>query len=272
MLNKSFLLLKNCQEPLLKRNFHLANNVHSIKANSGGILDNFFGTRVEKATNAHSVLLADQQILYELQIDQVKPQYATDYEKYCNDYVPNMLNKNSFLKLAGSWKSEIGVMDTYVNLWQHKNYTEYSDSFEKLKKDNQHQEFRNKIAKFINKRESQVCLSFTFWGMPTPRTDSHIYEMRSYALKPGTLIEWGNNWSRGIRNRLDYRVAGMFTQVGPIYYVHHIWAYKSLHHRKESREKMWSKPGWDECVAYTVPLIRKMESKIMTPLPFSPTK
>jgi len=70
---------------------------------------------------------------------------------------------------------------------------------------------------------------------------------------------------------LDYRVAGMFTQVGPLYYVHHIWAYKNLADRKSSREKMWNKPGWDECVAYTVPLIRKMESKMMTALPFSPT-
>jgi len=30
--------------------------------------------------------------------------------------------------------------------------------------------------------------------------------------------------------------------------------------------------GWDECVAYTVPLIRKMESKIMSPLAISPMK
>ena len=78
--------------------------------------------------------------------------------------------------------------------------------------------------------------------------------------------------SRGIRNRMDYRVAGMFTQIGPLYYVHHIWAYKNLADRKASREKMWDKPGWDECVAYTVPLIRKMDSKIMTALPFSPMK
>ncbi len=78
--------------------------------------------------------------------------------------------------------------------------------------------------------------------------------------------------SRGIRNRLDYRVAGMFTQIGPLYHVHHIWAYKSLADRKASREKMWNKPGWDECVSYTVPLIKNMESKIMVPMPYSPTK
>ena len=36
-------------------------------ASSPSFLDRVFGTKVEKATQAHSVLLADQQILYELQ-------------------------------------------------------------------------------------------------------------------------------------------------------------------------------------------------------------
>lgn len=80
------------------------------------------------------------------------------------------------------------------------------------------------------------------------------------------------NRERGIRNRLEYCVAGMFTQVGPLFHVHHIWAYKDLESRRISREEMWQKPGWDECVSYTVPLIRKMDSKIMSGLSFSTMK
>lgn len=38
-----------------------------VASEKTGFLDNLFGTKVEKATNAHSVLLADQQVLYELQ-------------------------------------------------------------------------------------------------------------------------------------------------------------------------------------------------------------
>lgn len=240
-------------------------SIHVSKISSGFL-------RGDKANSAHSALLADQQILYELQVHQVKPESTVDYEKYCQEYIPGLLNRNEGLKLAGSWKSEIGVLDTYVHLWHYKNYSDYSGWFTKLRQDNKHQEFVNKVGKYVKQRESQICLSFTFWGEPIIRQENNIYEMRSYTLKPGTLIEWGNNWSRGIRNRLDYRAAGMFTQVGPIYHVHHIWAYKDLNHRKESREQMWSKPGWDECVANTVPLITKLESKIMTPLPFSPSK
>jgi hypothetical protein len=49
-------------------------------------------------------------------------------------------------------------------------------------------------------------------------------------------------------------------------------AYLDLQSRKETREAAWRKPGWDECFAYSVPLIQQMHTKIMIPLPFSPTQ
>lgn len=51
-----------------------------------------------------------------------------------------------------------------------------------------------------------------------------------------------------------------------------ILGYKSLQDRKESRESAWRAPGWDECVAYTVPLIREMHTRILRPTDFSPTQ
>lgn len=79
-------------------------------------------------------------------------------------------------------------------MWQHKTYSEYADTFNLLSKDKEDIEFKRKLCKLIHKRENQICLSFSFWGDPVPRDEPHIYEMRSYSLKPGTLIEWGNNW------------------------------------------------------------------------------
>lgn len=48
--------------------------------------------------------------------------------------------------------------------------------------------------------------------------------------------------------------------------------YKDLQARKETREAAWRSPGWDECVAYTVPLIREMHCRILAPTSFSPTQ
>ncbi len=101
--------------------------------------------------------------------------------------------------------------------------------------------------------------------------------MRSYHLKPGTMVEWGNYWARAIRLR-DHKASeafmGLFSQVGELYNVKHIWCYDSLDERKRARESVWQKEQekWGEIVANTVPLIRQMTSRIMRPLPHSPSQ
>jgi len=91
-------------------------------------------------------------------------------------------------------------------------------------------------------------------------------------LKPGTMIEWGNNWARGLqfRKEMEDPVGGVFSNMGDLYNVHHMWAYKDLEARKELRETAWQRPGWDDVVSYTVPLIRTLKSRILIPVPFSP--
>uniref|UniRef100_A0A914RNP1 NIPSNAP domain-containing protein n=1 Tax=Parascaris equorum TaxID=6256 RepID=A0A914RNP1_PAREQ len=61
-------------------------------------------------------------------------------------------------------------------------------------------------------------------------------------------------------------------QIGPLHRVFHLWAYSSLVQRNETRQEMWAKPGWDHTVAYTVPLIKKMDSKILIPTEMSQLK
>ena len=38
------------------------------------------------------------------------------------------------------------------------------------------------------------------------------------------MIEWGNNWARGVTYRKDDAVAGFFSQIGQLYQVHHVWS------------------------------------------------
>ena len=91
------------------------------------------------------------------------------------------------------------------------------------------------------------------------------------------MYDWGNYWARAIRLR-DYHQTeafmGMFSQVGELYNVKHIWCYDSLEERKEARENVWQKQQdqWSEIVSNTVPLIRQMTSRIMEPVPHSPTQ
>lgn len=78
---------------------------------------------------------------------------------------------------------------------------------------------------YLRSRHLQYLLAFSYWPLITNRTGNNIYEMRSYRLKPGTMIEWGNNWARAINFRRSDEApfAGFFSQIGRLYNVHHIW-------------------------------------------------
>lgn len=72
-------------------------------------------------------------------------------------------------------------------------------------------------------------------------------------FQAGSMIEWGNHWARGLRYRQanDEAVCGFFSHIGNLHQCHHLWAYKDLQSRKETRDAAWQRPGWDENVRYT---------------------
>lgn len=104
----------------------------------------------------------------------------------------------------------------------------------------------NERGGLLRARHLQYLLAFSYWPVMEPRQGNNIYEMRSYRLKPGTMIEWGNNWARAInfRRNNNEAYAGFFSQIGRLYNVHHIWCYNSYQERKETRENAWRQPGW----------------------------
>lgn len=49
-------------------------------------------------------------------------------------------------------------------------------------------------SQMLRGRHNQLLMEFSFWDDVKPREGPNIYELRTYHLKPGTMIEWGNNW------------------------------------------------------------------------------
>ncbi|GLD57285.1 protein NipSnap homolog 2-like protein [Lates japonicus] len=86
------------------------------------------------------------------------------------------------------------------------------------------------------------------------------------------MIYSGYLRARAIRYRQHNReaVGGFFSQIGNLYMVHHLWAYKDLQSREDTRNAVWQQDGWHEVVYYTVPLIQHMDSRIMIPTKASP--
>jgi len=102
------------------------------------------------------------------------------------------------VKLLGSWTTIIGAqLDQATHIWQYTGYDKVSETAEKLNNDKHWNEFAKTRNKMITSRSNQIILPFVFWdpaNAEEKRVPKGIYEMRSYKLQPGTLIEWGQNW------------------------------------------------------------------------------
>ncbi|OQV14373.1 Protein NipSnap [Hypsibius exemplaris] len=233
---------------------------------------------IETGKESHSRKLALKGVIYEMQTHNVKADQRSEYLKLYGDLVQQSGSNSKKIpaSLVGSWMVETGGdQDQAIHIWKHSDgYVSFGKTSDALRNDQDLVRHGQALAKTLRSRQNQAMLSFSFWGDPEPSAQRRIYELRTYTLKPGTLIEWGNHWARAIhlRKSREDGVGGFFTQIGPLYIVHHIWAYADLEARKDARDAAWSSPGWDDCVANTVPLIREMNSRILVANSFSPLK
>ncbi|PSN30013.1 Protein NipSnap, partial [Blattella germanica] len=242
----------------------------TVQDSTEGWFSKLLVRRIEPTKESHSRLLSDKEVIYELQTHNVRAD-SQEHQKSVQLIHGHKLN----YELVASWTVELGDLDQALHLWRYTGGFAAIDNCKKqLKLDKDFVALSNERGKLLRSRHLQYLLAFSYWPPIEPRNGSNIYEMRSYSLKPGTMIEWGNNWARAInyRRNNDEAFAAFFSQIGRLYNVHHVWCYKDLQARKETRESAWRSPGWDECVAYTVPLIREMHSRILHPTPFSPTQ
>ena len=91
---------------------------------------------------------------------------------------------------------------------------------------------------------------------------------RSYSLRPGSMYDWSNYWAKGIGYRSavrpDIPYAGLFTQLGELHTIYHMWCYNDMADRKGCREATWHYPEWNDVVANTVPLVKTMKTRDFT--------
>ncbi|XP_002169715.2 protein NipSnap homolog 1 isoform X1 [Hydra vulgaris] len=272
---KGSLLIGNIFSKKFKalRFFSITVKSYSNESSSKGFFQKLMDiTPVSPHKSAHSKVLTQNKVIYEIQFENVKPEFRREYLKETALMMTSLSNNKSFPGiLVGSWTTLYGDLDQAVHIWSYADgYDGAMNSIRYMNGNKEYQEYEQVRGHWLKSRKNQLLQEFSFWGTPQPRGPSHIYELRSYRLKPGTLIEWGNKWGSAIQIRRKDAVGGFFSQVGDLYEVHHMWAYHDLEHRKKQREDMWEAPGWDDLVAGTIPLVRSMEARVLQPISSSP--
>ena len=92
--------------------------------------------------------------------------------------------------------------------------------------------------------------------------------MRTYTYQPGSMPELLRRWAEALPYREEFSplAAGMYTEFGGLNKWLHIWPYKDLNHRAETRVAASKIPQWPSGAPGRV----SQENKIVAPASFSP--
>lgn len=249
-------------------------------ANSPSSCAWFAGFSKEKEeTAAHSKLLSKGEQVYELVTEVVVP---AQWEQYLANKRLQIqaADDNPGIKgeLVASWQTVVGDRAfKAIHLYKYQDGWNDIDGDRLAKKScPDFQAIAREGLPTITEQGTELAKAFNFWPSPESRAGSNVYDIRTYYLKPGSLYDWSNYWSRGIKLRgsvrADVPYCGLFTQLGQLHTIYHIWCYTSMADRKACREATWHYDGWNDIVANTVPLVNTMSTRILEPLEFSPTQ
>ncbi|XP_054108381.2 protein NipSnap homolog 2 isoform X1 [Callithrix jacchus] len=173
----------------------------SSRSREDSWLKSLFVRKVDPRKDAHSNLLAKRETssLYKLQFHNVKPECLEAYNKICQEVLPKIHEDKDYpCTLVGTWNTWYGEQDQAVHLWRYEGgYPALTEVMNKLRENKDFLEFRKARSDMLLSRKNQLLLEFSFWNEPVPRSGPNIYELRSYQLRPGTMIEWGNYCLQG---------------------------------------------------------------------------
>ncbi|CAD6580548.1 MAG: hypothetical protein ASARMPREDX12_001893 [Alectoria sarmentosa] len=220
-----------------------------------------------------SQVLARGKYVHSIVMHTVKPDKVDEYVDLVGDWYPKVASTpEHHVHLVGSWRTEVGDCDTFVHIWEYQRYQGYHSSLHSIQHHPDFPAFDHKLKSLITHKETSLMQEFSFWPTAPPRQLGGLFELRSYTLHPGNLLEWETHWRRGLSARREVMegVGAWFVQIGDLNTVHHLWQFADLEERKARREMSWGVEGWGDTVHKTVPLIQKMKSRILIPMPWSP--
>jgi hypothetical protein len=204
-------------------------------------------------------------MIYEFRKYQIKP-----------GSLPNILSKfkekiegrNTISQLGAFWYTEIGELNQIIHVWPYDNMQHRNNSRSEAIKKNL---WPPDTADYIVTMNTEFWTPVSFSPKFENRNIGPFFEIRTYTFPYNEVEKMLDAWKEKIesRNKLAPLVGAFISEVGDINKFMHIWAYKSLQHRSDAREK-FSSIGWPPKSKAKPPI--KMENKIVLPSDFSPIK
>ena len=176
--------------------------------------------------------------------------------------------RNSITKIGAFWYTEIGPLNQIIHVWPYKNMEHRNESRKKAVDNNL---WPPDTSEYMFNMNTEFWTPVSFSPKMTERNIGPFFEMRIYTFPPLQIDKILGPWEEKLeaRNKLSPLVGAYVSEVGNVNKFMHIWAYKDLKYRTESRER-FSEIGWPPKSGAKPPI--KMENKILLPSNFSPIK
>ncbi|TKA65841.1 hypothetical protein B0A49_06855 [Cryomyces minteri] len=255
-----------------------ARDPHESGKKKGPLSSLIYGTQEGREMDremekSFSQVLARGKYVHSIVFHDVKPDRVDEYVELVGSWYPRMAKMpENKVHLVGSWRTEVGDCDTFVHIWEYQRYQGYHASLNAIQHHPEFPEFDRRLKSLITSKRVSLMQEFSFWPTTAPRQLGGLFELRSYTLHPGNLLEWETHWRRGLKARREVMegVGAWFVQIGDLNTVHHLWQFADLEERRTRREQSWGIPGWGDTVHKTVPLIQTMKSRVLIPMSWSP--
>ncbi|EJD54432.1 NIPSNAP-domain-containing protein [Auricularia subglabra TFB-10046 SS5] len=228
----------------------------------------------EAEVQQHTRLVARGKYIHAFEVHKVVPSKIDEYKKAAERYYTGLISDSQLhVKLTGSWETIVGDLDQFVHILEYENYGGYDRTTELIRQ-SEHIKAYNAMLPFVTSRTQQLNQEFAFMPTAPPHSQGGVFELRTYQLKPGVLLEWEHAWRVGIEARRKFvePVGAWFSHVGRLHQVHHMWQFPNFETRKELRDKAWSQDGWSRTVTKTAELAKYMDASVLLPLSYSPLK
>lgn len=90
-----------------------------------------------------------------------------------------------------------------MHIWEYQRYQGYHASLHAIQHHPEFAEFDRKLKTLINSKKTSLMQEFRFWPTSPPRQLGGVFELRSYTLHPGNLLEWETHWQKGLAARRE---------------------------------------------------------------------
>lgn len=101
-----------------------------------------------------------------------------------------------------------------------------------------------------------------------------ILEVRTYIIRTGMIrvfLDLVEQRGFPIAQRVLGGPLGYFTEeVGDLNRITHLWAYESMADRERRFAEIFAMPDWLAFIEAVLPLVERMETRLLRPAPFSP--